>query len=109
MIADLSETVAEVRAPSAVDVDLLALLEAGAQPAEFAGFVAHALDRAPANAFVYLLGVVEGERKRAIVNVGQLHRGAMPNKQQALEQRNRAVGESWLAKMQAEGVIDAAE
>ena len=30
MIADLSETVAEVRAPSAVDVDLLALLEANA-------------------------------------------------------------------------------
>lgn len=80
---------------------LLALLEAGAQPAEFAGFVAHAMEKAPGNAFVYLLGVVEGERKRATATAGQLHRGPLPNKQEAIEQRNAAVGDAWLAEQGA--------
>ncbi len=88
---------------------LLALLTAGAQPAEFTGFIAAAMDKAPRSPFVYLLGMVEGERERAAANVTRLHRGPMPNKQEALERRNRAVGESWAAKMMAEGACDAAE
>jgi len=63
--------------------------------------VAQALDKAPRNAFAYLLGVVEGERKRAITTAGQLHRGAMPNRQEAIEQRNAAVGDAWLAEQGA--------
>lgn len=80
---------------------LLALLEAGAQPAEFTGFAAHALDKAPGNAFVYLLGAVEGERRRATATAGQLHRGPLPNKQEAIEQRNAAAGDEWLAEQGA--------
>jgi hypothetical protein len=77
---------------------LLALLQAGAQPSEFVGFVGQALDKAPRNAFAYLLGVVEGERTRATATAGQLHRGPMPNRQEAIEQRNAAVGDAWLAQ-----------
>ena len=57
---------------------LLALLAAGAQPAEFTGFVPVALDKNPRTPFTYLLGMVEGERTRAAAMAGQLHRGAMP-------------------------------
>ncbi len=62
---------------------LLALLQAGAQPAEFTGFVHVAKSqRAP---FAYLLGMVEGERTRAASMAGQLHRGAMPMTAKAAE------------------------
>ena len=87
---------------------LLALLEAGAQPAEFTGFVAAARDKSPRSPFTYLLGMVEGERERAASSASRLHRGPMPNKQQALEQRNRVVGQAWAEKMMA-GATDAAE
>lgn len=55
---------------------LLALLAAGATEAEFAGFVPQALGSN--NPFAYLLGVVEGERKRAATVAAQSHRGPMP-------------------------------
>lgn len=84
-----------------------ALVDAGATADEFIGFVADALGKD--QPFKWLVGAVSGERKRAAQLAGQLHRGAMPNKQQALEQRNRAVGEAWAARMLAEGVGDAAE
>ena len=84
---------------------LLALLEAGAQEAEFTGFVRQATAKAPGAPFAYLLAMVEGERTRAASGAAGLHRGAMPNKQEALEQRNKAVGQSWAAKMQSEGVV----
>lgn len=74
---------------------LLALLEAGATSVEFLGFAPKALSAAPGNPFAYLLSTVEGERKRAAS--GGLHRGPMPNKQEALEQRGDAVVERWLA------------
>lgn len=88
---------------------LLALLAAGAQPVEFIGFVSAARDKSPRSPFTYLLGMVEGERERAAANASRLHRGPMPNKQQALEQRNRQVGEAWAARMMAEGAHDAAD
>lgn len=85
-----------------------ALVDAGATADEFIGFVKEALGKD--QPFKWLIGAVAGERKRAAQLAGQLHRGPMPNKQQALEQRNRAVGQAWLAKMQAEeGAVDAAE
>lgn len=76
-----------------------ALVDAGATADEFIGFVAEALGKD--QPFKWLIGAVAGERKRAAALAGQLHRGSMPNKQQALEQRNRAVGEQWLRDMEA--------
>lgn len=80
---------------------LLALLEAGAQQVEFAGFVPAALAKAPKQPFAYLLGMVRGERERAATLTGNLHRGPMPNRQEAIEQRNAAVGDAWLAEQGA--------
>ncbi len=80
---------------------LLALLAAGAEPGEFTGFVASALDRAPRQPFTYLLGVVKGERERASRLATQIHRGPMPNRQEAIEQRNAAAGDEWLAEQGA--------
>jgi uncharacterized protein YdaU (DUF1376 family) len=72
---------------------LLALLEAGATDEEFLGFVevAKTKDRP----FSYLLGAVEGERKRAADVASQIHRGPMPNRQEAIENRNRSVAQAW--------------
>lgn len=59
---------------------LTALLEAGATVEEFTAHVEKA-NASGANPFSYLLGVVEGERKRAAANAPQLHRGPMPKPQ----------------------------
>lgn len=59
---------------------LQTLLEAGAEPGEFAAFAARALEVAPGRAFEYVLGAVEGERTRAASIAGRLHHGAMPAK-----------------------------
>jgi hypothetical protein len=75
-----------------------ALLDAGATEAEFMAHVPKALDKGN-DAFAYLLGIVEGERKRAAANVGQIHQGALPNKQEALEQRGSAIVAAWAAKV----------
>jgi hypothetical protein len=75
---------------------LTTLLAAGATEAEFMAHAAKAADKG--DPFAYLLGAVEGERKRAAATTGQLHRGALPNKQEALEARNMAVAQAWLAK-----------
>lgn len=80
---------------------LLALLAAGAQPDEFTGFVPAALVKSQRAPFAYLLGMVEGERQRAVAMSGQLHRGPLPNRQEAIEQRNSAVGDAWLAEQGA--------
>lgn len=57
---------------------LLMLLAAGAQVGEFVGFVGKALETAPGAAFEYVLGAVEGERKRALATAHRLHKGPMP-------------------------------
>jgi uncharacterized protein YdaU (DUF1376 family) len=53
------------------------LVDAGATAEEFLALVPHAL-KVGDRPFAYLLGAVEGERKRAVANAGQLHRGPMP-------------------------------
>lgn len=65
---------------------LTLLLQAGATLDEFKAFAAAAADKtAP---FLWLLGAVEGERKRVASTAGQLHRGPMPGRQPtAAEQR----------------------
>jgi hypothetical protein len=75
---------------------LAALLEAGATPAEFMAFADKA--KGMDDPFAYLLGCVEGERKRAKRNGAEMHRGRLPSKQEAIEQRNRAVADEWLAQ-----------
>jgi uncharacterized protein YdaU (DUF1376 family) len=69
------------------------LVDAGATAAEFTAFVPDALTKD--QPFKWLIGAVSGERKRAARMAGELHRGPLPNKQEAIEQRNRAVGEEW--------------
>ncbi len=61
---------------------LRALVDAGATPAEFTAAAAKAIGKG--DPFAYVLGVVEGERKRAAATASQLHRGAMPGTQEAL-------------------------
>lgn len=70
-----------------------AAVDAGATSDEFVAFAREALDKD--QPFKWLIGAVVGERKRAAQLAGQLHRGAMPNKQVAIETRNRAVADEW--------------
>lgn len=78
---------------------LLALCEAGATVAEFVALLP--TTEGKDKPFAYLLAAVEGERKRAASTAGQLHRGPMPNKQEAQEQRNRTVADKWAAQESA--------
>lgn len=75
---------------------LVALLEAGATAEEFVVFAGKAKDMS--DPFAYVLGCVEGERKRAKRNGAEMHRGRLPSKQEAIEQRNRAAADEWLAQ-----------
>lgn len=59
-----------------------ALVDAGATADEFIGFVPKALS-IQGDRFAYIVGAVEGERKRAASLAGQLHRGQMQSKAQA--------------------------
>jgi uncharacterized protein YdaU (DUF1376 family) len=78
---------------------LLKLLDAGCTDEEFLAFVPAATVKS--DPFAYLLAAVKGERERAAVI--PLHQGRMPNKQEALEQRNAAIGEEWARKMLQRG------
>jgi hypothetical protein len=82
---------------------LLTLLEAGASVSEFVAMAPKAMDAAPARAFEYVLGAVEGERKRAKETGGKLHRGPLRavNRQQAIEDENRRIGDEWLRQQGA--------
>jgi uncharacterized protein YdaU (DUF1376 family) len=76
-----------------------ALVDAGATQDEFIAYVPEALTKSkPAQ---WLIAAVQGERERAAGMAARLHRGPMPNKQEAIEQRNRAVGDEWLAEQEA--------
>jgi uncharacterized protein YdaU (DUF1376 family) len=74
--------------------DLRILLEAGATDAEFIGAAVSAT--AKGKGFAYALGTLKRQRQEAAATVGTLHKGGLPNKQQAIEQRNRAVAAEWL-------------
>lgn len=60
---------------------LRVLVDSGATVEEFVAAAAKASGKG--NAFAYVLGVVEGERKRAAATAGQLHQGAMPGQERA--------------------------
>lgn len=70
---------------------LLELIKAGAELDEFCNAAALAKDRG--KGFGYLLGIMIKQRSEAVNLV--LHKGKMPNKQEALEQRNRNVANNW--------------
>lgn len=69
------------------------LVDAGATADEFVAFVPDALTKH--KPFAWLLSAVSGERTRAADMAKQLHRGQMPNKQEALEQRGHAIADAW--------------
>jgi len=73
---------------------LSALCAAGATVQEFLAKASAAAGKA--NGFAYVLAAVAGDRERAKATAARIHIGVMPNKQEALEQRNRGVAERWL-------------
>lgn len=88
------------------NASFLKLIEAGASEIEFVGSAAKAV-AAGKGSFAYVLGIVTKTRMQAKALDGQIHHGALPmpfvtvNKQEAIEARNKAVGDAWVAKMLA--------
>ena len=86
---------------------LNALLNAGVGVGQFEDAAHKAL--AAGKSFSYALGIVEREEREARALGAQLQKprvAAQPaNRQEALEARNRAVGDAWLQKMQAQAQV----
>ena len=82
---------------------LLALIAAGATVEEFVSASTRA--KGKGNPFAYLLSVVESERRQAAAMASQIHHGAMPNKQEAMEAKNRAIAAQWAEKMRARNEV----
>lgn len=72
---------------------LTALLEAGATEDEFSHAARSAVEKGKAS-FAYVLGTVKRQREEAAKLV--LHHGRLPNKQEALEESNRAATAGWM-------------
>lgn len=94
---------------NAMHPKLRALVDAGATPDMFLGAWRAAKARGGVGAaFPYVLAAVEGQMREAGAIAAAAKAGAIPapgqpmNKQQALEARNRAVGEEWVRKKQLE-------
>ncbi len=83
---------------------LNALLNAGVGVGQFEDAAHKAL--AAGKSFSYALGIVEREEREARALGAQLQKPRVAvqpvNRQEALEARNRAVGDAWLQKMQAQ-------
>lgn len=78
----------------------IALLEAGADAEEFGFAAREAVAKGKAN-FAYVIGMVKKRREEAASLV--LHRGRMPNKQEALEASNRSATAGWVPPELREG------
>jgi hypothetical protein len=76
--------------------DLLALIDAGATEAEFAGAARAAVDRG--KGFAYAMGMLKRQRAEASKSAQGFHKGPLPNRQEAQEQRNRAVADRWASQ-----------
>ncbi len=72
---------------------LLALIDAGATEQEFVAAARQAKDRGKGT-FSYVIGTVKRQREEAAALV--LHQGRIPNKQELLEQSNRAATADWV-------------
>lgn len=71
---------------------LMALIEAGATAEEFQGAAVEAVGKGKAS-FAYVIGTVKKRREEAAKLV--LHKGRMPNRQEAIEQANKAATAGW--------------
>lgn len=80
---------------------LRALLDAGAEVAEFVGMAEKAAGKS--NGFAYVLAAVKGERERAKATAGTIHHGPLRvvNKQAAIEAENKRASSEWLAQQGA--------
>jgi hypothetical protein len=76
--------------------DLIALVGSGATVPEFQAAAAKAVEKG--KGFAYAVAVLKGQRIEAANAAKSMISGPLPNKQQALEIRNRAVGAEWLAR-----------
>ncbi len=74
--------------------ELLKLIEIGAAVDEFVHAARTAKDKG--KGFSYVLGIVKGQRKEALEMSGKVLHGKIPNKQEALEQRNSTVAQEWV-------------
>ena len=72
---------------------LIALIQAGATEDEFSFAARDAATKGKAN-FPYVLGIVKRQREEAAKLV--LHQGRLPNKQEQIEQSNRAATAGWM-------------
>lgn len=72
---------------------LIALLEAGATVPEFIAAAQSARDKR--DPFAYVLATVAGQRKDAAAMAATVHRGPLPNRQEAIERRNMDIAERW--------------
>ncbi len=73
---------------------LLELIDIGATVDEFVHAARTAKDKG--KGFSYVLGIVKGQRKEALAMSGKVLHGKIPNKQEALEQRNSTVAQEWV-------------
>lgn len=71
---------------------LIALVSAGAEIGEFQHAARQAIEKGKAS-FSYAIGIVKRQREEAAKL--NLHQGRMPNKQEAIESRNREVASQW--------------
>lgn len=72
---------------------LLALIQAGATEQEFTAAARTAKERGKGS-FNYVIGMVKSQREEAAALI--LHQGRIPNKQELLEQSNRAATAGWV-------------
>jgi uncharacterized protein YdaU (DUF1376 family) len=72
---------------------LIALCSAGATVGEFQHAARAAIAKGKAS-FSYVIGIVKRQREEAATLT--LHKGQMPNKQEAIETRNRSVADDWV-------------
>jgi hypothetical protein len=72
----------------------LAFLSVGGTIEELLPLVPSALSKG--DPFAYILKSAINKRKDAAQSVGKMAKGRIPNKQEALEARNRSVADEWL-------------
>lgn len=75
---------------------LATLIEAGASTEEFRAAAAKA--KANGKGFAYAMGIVQRTREEAKAAAGRIHAGPMPNKQEAIEARNRSAASAWITE-----------
>ncbi len=91
---------AGIQRVSPSNADLLAFIAAGGTVDELLPLVPSAAGKG--DPFTWLLAAAINRRKRAKAEVADMRHGRLPNRQESLEARNRAVADEWL---RSEGAI----